>query len=223
MTHVFMQSPATVRPSFGHRKVAPRACVADKAHLQDFFCEALEEIGFVTCKYDPSGNLAALLAEQRPDVVVLGLSAGGVNGAQLLEALAAHAFDGRVLVIGAPAAPMTDAVQGFGVELGLTMLPMLATPFSHETLRARLAELVPEEIPPEAQIDVAEALHSGWLELWYQPKIDIRSFSLCGAEALIRLRHPAWGIVQPSGFLPDESDPNLVGLSEFVIDRSICR
>src|SRR3954453_8966305 len=134
MSDIFMQPPAIVAPSFGRRKVAPRACVADKPHLQDFFCDALEEIGFVTCKYESDGNVAALLAEYRPDVVVLGLSAGGVNAAQLLDALSACAFDGRVLVVGAPASPMSDALQGFGAELGLDMLPMLATPFSHETL-----------------------------------------------------------------------------------------
>jgi len=221
MSDVFMQSPTIVAPSFGQRKVAPRACVADKPHLQDFFCDALQEIGFVTCKYDPTANLAALLAEYRPDVVVLGLSAGGVNAAQLIESLAAYAFDGRVLIVGAPASQMSDALQGFGAELGLTMLPMLATPFSHETLREKLVALLPDEAPPQPIIDIAEALHSSWLELWYQPKVDIRSFSLCGAEALIRLRHPTWGIVQPSSFLPNENDPNFRGLSEFVIGRAM--
>jgi hypothetical protein len=29
MSDTFMQSPTIVGPSFGHRKVAPRACVAD--------------------------------------------------------------------------------------------------------------------------------------------------------------------------------------------------
>jgi EAL domain len=152
---------------------------------------------------------------------VLGLSACGVNAAQLLETLAAYAFNGRVLLVDAPASPMSDALQGFGVELGLDMLPMLATPFSREPCARALADIPPDECPPQPVIDIAEALHSSWLELWYQPKIEIRSFSLCGAEALIRLRHPTWGIVQPASFLPDEDDPNFRGLSEFVIGRAI--
>jgi hypothetical protein len=49
MTDISVQQAQIVAP-FGLRKVAPRACIADKPHLQDFFCEALEEIGFVTCK-----------------------------------------------------------------------------------------------------------------------------------------------------------------------------
>jgi EAL domain-containing protein (putative c-di-GMP-specific phosphodiesterase class I) len=216
-----MPQPPIVAPSFGLRKIAPRACVVDKPHLQEFFCEALEEIGFVTCKYDQHADLAALLAEHRPDVLVLGLSAGGVNAAQLLEAFAAHHFDGRVLVVGAPASPMSDAVQAFGAELGLNMLPLLPTPFSDETLRLRLTDILPRQEPPKPAVDIAEALHSNWLELWYQPKVQIRSFTVCGAEALIRLRHPTWGIVQPGQFLPEEDNSSFRALSEFVITQAI--
>jgi EAL domain-containing protein (putative c-di-GMP-specific phosphodiesterase class I) len=43
--------------------------------------------------------------------------------------------------------------------------------------------------------------------LWYQPKIDLKSMAVCGAEALIRLRHPEHGIIQPSAFLPPAGDP----------------
>jgi EAL domain-containing protein (putative c-di-GMP-specific phosphodiesterase class I) len=77
---------------------------------------------------------------------------------------------------------------------------------------------VPAE-PPAPPVDVAEALGAGWLELWYQPKIDARSLALGGAEALIRMRHPSWGIVPPAYFIPDEGDPHFRSLSRFVIDR----
>jgi EAL domain-containing protein (putative c-di-GMP-specific phosphodiesterase class I) len=53
--------------------------------------------------------------------------------------------------------------------------------------------------PPE---EMTEALGAGWLELWYQPKIGSQTLDLRGAEALIRMRHPQLGIVQPAGFIP---------------------
>jgi diguanylate cyclase len=46
------------------------------------------------------------------------------------------------------------------------------------------------------------ALRNNQLELWYQPKIDLKSRRVCGAEALIRLRHPTRGILLPAEFLP---------------------
>ena len=70
-------------------------------------------------------------------------------------------------------------------------------------------------------MDVAEALKAGWLELWYQQKINIRTLVPNGAEALVRMRHPAWGVVPPAYFIPDDNDPHFRALSEFVIGRAI--
>jgi EAL domain-containing protein (putative c-di-GMP-specific phosphodiesterase class I) len=44
---------------------------------------------------------------------------------------------------------------------------------------------------------------------------------MCGAEALVRLRHPTWGVVSPAYFIPDKGDPLLHDLSDFVIARAI--
>jgi len=100
------------------------------------------------------------------------------------------------------------------------MLPALQTPFSAGTLRASLATLLPAEPVPSPAVDVAEALKAGWLELWYQQKINVRTLVPCGAEALIRMRHPTWGVVPPAYFIRDEMDPHFRKLSEFVIGRA---
>jgi EAL domain-containing protein (putative c-di-GMP-specific phosphodiesterase class I) len=101
------------------------------------------------------------------------------------------------------------------------MLPPLLPPFSAETLRASIAAFLPVEPPPSPAVDVAEALKAGWLELWYQQKIDARTLVPGGAEALLRMRHPTWGVVPPAYFIPDQSDPYFRKLSEFVIGRVI--
>jgi EAL domain-containing protein (putative c-di-GMP-specific phosphodiesterase class I) len=69
--------------------------------------------------------------------------------------------------------------------------------------------------------EMAEALGAGWLELWYQPKIGSRTLDLQGAEALVRLRHPRLGIVQPARFIPRLEAPLLPALSQFVIARAL--
>ena len=101
------------------------------------------------------------------------------------------------------------------------MLPLLPTPFSDTDLRDRVAELLPVEAPPNPPVDVTEAIHADWLELWYQPKIEVRSLTLSGAEALVRMRHPTWGTVPPAYFIPDGDDPHFRALTEFVISRAI--
>jgi EAL domain-containing protein (putative c-di-GMP-specific phosphodiesterase class I) len=113
------------------------------------------------------------------------------------------------------------AVQELGEQLGIAMLPTLATPFGVEGLRNSVVTLRPVEAPRSPPVDVAETLSAGWLELWYQPKFNTHTLLLCGAEALIRLRHPTWGVVPPAYFMPDEGDPHLRVLSDFVIGRAI--
>jgi EAL domain-containing protein (putative c-di-GMP-specific phosphodiesterase class I) len=101
------------------------------------------------------------------------------------------------------------------------MLPALTTPFAAGTLRERLVMLLPEEPAPSPAVHVSEALHAGWLELWYQQKINARTMVRGGAEALVRMRHPTWGVVPPAYFIPEDDDPDFLRLSDFVIDRAM--
>jgi len=117
--------------------------------------------------------------------------------------------------------PAVAAVHELGKRLGLAILPALATPFDDASLHESISALLPLNKPPSPPVDVAEALSVGWLELWYQPKIDTQTLELNGAEALVRMRHPSWGIVSPAYFIPADGDPHFCALSEFVIDQAM--
>src|SRR5690242_11380931 len=62
-----------------------------------------------------------------------------------------------------------------------------------------------------------EALRDARLELWYQPKIDIKQRCLAGAEALLRIRHPERGVLLPDSFLPGVSDDVMARLTEHAL------
>ncbi|MGN6285183.1 MAG: EAL domain-containing protein [Afipia sp.] len=208
--------------TFGQRKITPRACVADgKKHIRMFLSETLEELGFITAESSSSSDLGPILDFEAPDLVVLGLSSDGVEVGRNLKVLADRKYDGKVLLIGPRDSILVAAVRQLGEEFGIPMLPPLATPFSADGLRASLIALLPSEAPPSPAVDVAEALKAGWLELWYQQKIDIRTLAPRGAEALVRMRHPSWGVVPPASFIPDDKDPHFTQLSEFVVSRSV--
>lgn len=210
------------RRTFGTRKVAPRVCVFDgKQHLRTFLGETLEEIGLVVRPCDSVFALVEATTTFCPDLLVFGLSTGGMELAQALHLVAERRFEGRVLLLGAAASPMMAGLQKLGQRLGLAMLPVLHTPFADRDLRAAVAQLLPAGPPPSAHIDVTEALDAGWLELWYQPKVGMRSLVVDGAEALVRMRHPTWGVVPPAHFLPDVRDAVFQAFSEFVIERAL--
>jgi EAL domain-containing protein (putative c-di-GMP-specific phosphodiesterase class I)/CheY-like chemotaxis protein len=207
--------------TFGRRKVTPRACVADsKKHLRAFLTDVLEDLGFTTSECAKPDELGAILETQLPDLIVLSLSVDGSEAGKILEILVRREFAGKVLAIGARESILVKAVQQVGQEYGITMLPPLTTPFAAGTLRQRVSMLLPEEPAPSPAVHVPEALHAGWLELWYQQKIDARTLVRCGAEAIVRMRHPTWGVVPPAYFIPDDDDPHFLRLSDFVIRRA---
>ncbi len=58
--------------------------------------------------------------------------------------------------------------------------------------------------------------------LYYQPKVNMRTGQVIGAEALIRWRHPEKGLLPPALFLPMIEDHALaVPLGEWVIDTAL--
>jgi EAL domain-containing protein (putative c-di-GMP-specific phosphodiesterase class I) len=69
----------------------------------------------------------------------------------------------------------------------------------------------------DGKVTLAGVLTRGWFELFYQPKIDLRSMRLVGAEALVRARHPTRGVLGPGVFLPGASEAEMHALTERVI------
>jgi diguanylate cyclase (GGDEF)-like protein/PAS domain S-box-containing protein len=59
--------------------------------------------------------------------------------------------------------------------------------------------------------------------LYYQPKVDLRSGRIAGAEALVRWQRPGCGMVQPLQFIPAAEKNGLIeGIGAWVI-REACR
>lgn len=70
--------------------------------------------------------------------------------------------------------------------------------------------------------DLRAAMKDEQLRLVYQPKFDIASGALIGAEALLRWTHPERGPVSPAEFIPvAESSGLIIPISEWVV-RTVC-
>ena len=71
---------------------------------------------------------------------------------------------------------------------------------------------------------IAHALEQHEFVLHYQPKVNMKTGAVVGAEALIRWQHPVRGLLLPAAFLPTiEDDPLSVELGKWVIATAIAQ
>ena len=206
---------------FGRRPIPPRACVVEnRTYVRMFLADMLDELGFIAREAGTS-DIRTVLCEFRPDLIVLGPLSGALEVQAFLKKLQAQVYGGAVMLFGGRSSEALIGSHELGEQARLTMLPPLGTPFRARDLDANLERFLPIRPPPPLPVDVDEALCNGWLELWYQSKIDPKTLVPQGAEALVRVRHATWGVVAPAYFIPAADDPYLHALSRFVIARAL--
>ena len=79
------------------------------------------------------------------------------------------------------------------------------------------------ERPDRSRLSLAAelraAIDGGQLEVHYQPKLDLRTGTVFGMEALVRWRHPDRGLLPPDTFVPLAEDTGLIRpLTLWVLD-----
>ncbi|MCR4888981.1 MAG: EAL domain-containing protein [Ruminococcus sp.] len=75
----------------------------------------------------------------------------------------------------------------------------------------------------ELEKALALAIDNNELQLFYQPKIDLKTGKIMGVEALIRWIKPDGTIIKPDAFVPIAESSHLIGkISEFVLSEG-CR
>jgi EAL domain-containing protein (putative c-di-GMP-specific phosphodiesterase class I) len=62
----------------------------------------------------------------------------------------------------------------------------------------------------QLEVEIGKSLERNEFSMLYQPKIDLTTGQVLGAEALMRWQHPEWGAVPPSEFIPIAERSSLI-------------
>ncbi|PUA29805.1 MAG: diguanylate cyclase [Cellvibrio sp. 79] len=88
---------------------------------------------------------------------------------------------------------------------------------SIEFFNEEMADKVSRQLTMEG--DLHRALEEGHFQLYYQPKIDIKTNNVVGAEALLRWHHPTKGMVSPVEFIPVlETSGMIIEVGQWVLE-----
>ncbi len=194
--------------------------VDDEKRFRSLISKVVVGMGFTPHEFSKVTELEVALTRIHPDVIILDLSLGGSDAIEVMRSLAEAQFRGEVLLVSGHDEGTLGEVQSIGARLGLTMLGYLRKPIGIAELRGRLSGMSAANGIRVEDADLLSGLKHNWLDLCYQPKIDLTSMRICGAEALVRLKHPEHGILAPAAFLPPPGDPLYKPLTDFVVRRA---
>jgi EAL domain-containing protein (putative c-di-GMP-specific phosphodiesterase class I)/CheY-like chemotaxis protein len=130
-----------------------------------------------------------------------------MDGLEFLRRLAAEAPSTAVAVVSALDRSLLKSVEVMASEYGLHLVGVLEKPVTEDALRSMLVRALesresarPRE-PDAGTAQLAEALRAGELVPWFQPKIDLRTAQVSGAEVLVRWQRAGVGPLPPDRFL----------------------
>ena len=201
-----------------------RHVIDDEEGICKFVTFALANLGLKAESYHTAPDAIAALERGHPEIVFLDIALKGSDAIDVLRALGDRRYSGVVQVMSGSGCRAFDDVRRIGARHGLVMRTPLQKPFRMDAVRQAISSAhfdgQPETtmvVSPTIKLDLAGLLAKQWLELWYQPKVDLRTGMLVGAEGLIRCRHPLHGVVGPDCYLPSASKASLAALTEYVV------
>jgi len=164
--------------------------------LRRLVSSALESFKIDVKLFDTLSDMMGAPWTCEPDLVFLDVTVGGSEGVEMIDRLAETGAKYPIQILSGLNPVLVEQIRRQGERSGLRVLPVLAKPLQSGSIRQVVAALgIRRDSGASIRVDLREVLAEGWLELWYQPTIDLKMRKMVGAEAFVRARHPEHGIL----------------------------
>ncbi|WAT13837.1 EAL domain-containing response regulator [Xanthomonas fragariae] len=220
----------------------PVLVVDDSAVQREHAMALCRQLGanLVDGAVDGHAALEWLARVDAPSLLLVDLEMPGMDGVQLLDALARSQYSVPVVVVSQRGGALIDAVMQLSSSAGVRVLGGIEKPMHLQDL-ATVLDCAPEisaSIPATAPVAMSllmsgggaaasrldRAMRRGEIRVAYQPKLDLKDGCLRGVEALARWRRPQGDMIGPDRFIPLAEREGLIhALTQQVIDKAIAQ
>jgi EAL domain-containing protein (putative c-di-GMP-specific phosphodiesterase class I) len=161
------------------------------------------------------------LSRTTPDLIVLDVTTDGTNAVEVLHVLSQCAYPGILQLMSERGVSMVEPIRQLAQLHSIQVLPPLLKPIEAPVLRnilENLSSTVSQAGMPQIRLD--DAINNGWIQFWYQPKVDLRTKTLVGLEAFVRLFHPRKGLIPPAVILKNADESSLAALMHHALTET---
>lgn len=189
-----------------------------------------QDIGMQAQTVDCADELFAAMVSWAPTHVSVDLKMPGLDGVETLARMARLDCRAGIVIVSGVDARVLESAQRVAREHDLVVLGTLRKPFNHAELKALLSRRVAEgangmakrRAPATCPNERRRALTDHEFMVHFQPKVDAKTWTVTGFEALVRWRHPIRGLLTPDEFVPEmEKDGTITQLSCQVLEQSM--
>jgi EAL domain-containing protein (putative c-di-GMP-specific phosphodiesterase class I) len=176
-------------------------------------------------EFSSSDRFKETIAGQSPDIVFVELNRMTPHKCvRALLALKECGYAGAVQLFGQGEVRSLESFNTIGTDCALTMLPPLVKPIGFATVHKIILDrkLVAATAPSAAGAPSLEvALGQNMVKFLYQPKRELKTGVMVGAELLVRVAHPERGLLTPDQFMKGTDDDALIDLSRLALIEAV--
>lgn len=195
--------------------------VDDDARITRMVRRVAERVGFSVTEVNDPLLFEKAYRSINASLIILDLNMPGKDGIELLDFLADQHCKARVMFISGVDRRVLGTTEQLAISRGLDVAGMLQKPVDVTQLRQLLDEHAKRHgVPTLDDLDIA--LATGQLVVAYQPKVNLESGQVTGAEALARWQHPVMGPISPEVFVAmAENTGRIDALTRIVFEQAL--
>lgn len=204
--------------------------VDDKQFSRTMVATALNSIGVENITFAADGREAlSSLEAANADIVICDLNMPEMDGIEFLRHLAEADFQGSVVLVSGEDRRILDTAESLAGAHNLNVLGAVEKPIKAATLAEILGRWTGDggarKRNPAEQVGESElksAIENDELVVFYQPKVDVATGSIFGAESLVRWQRPDGAMVPPDAFIPVAEEHGLIDeLTRVVFTKAV--